>query len=290
LPLTIDAKSGPERMTAKAVQSYWTRRPCGSSLASDAKPGSAEFFQLTEMHRYTREPYVPAFARFDEWKGKKVLEVGCGIGADLARFARAGARVVGVDITAVGAVTSRRRLQFHNLPGETLVGNAESLPFASNFFDLVYSWGVIHHSPDTEAAAREIVRVARPGGSVVVMLYNRRSLVAAQAYILYGLLRGRPFRSLSEIMASHLESPGTKAFTEQQARRMFDVLENLHVRRVVTIYDLRIGRDRFLPNWICRILPQRLGYFMVISGTKPRLAAGSMPELNIAHARRSLKV
>jgi ubiquinone/menaquinone biosynthesis C-methylase UbiE len=275
-----------------AVRDYWTTRPCGSWLAAEASPCSAEYFETTELGRYAREPFVSEYARFGEWRGKRVLEVGCGIGADLARFAREGARVVGVDITAVGAVTSRGRLQFHNLPGETLVGNAESLPFASNVFDLVYSWGVIHHSPDTEAAAREIVRVARPGGSVVVMIYNRRSLVAAQAYILYGLLRGRPFRSLSEIMASHLESPGTKAFTEQQARRMFDVLENLHVRRVVTIYDLRIGRDRFLPNWICRILPQRLGYFMVISGTKPRLAAASTrtPELNIAHARRSLNV
>ncbi|MDA2915012.1 class I SAM-dependent methyltransferase, partial [Acidobacteriia bacterium AH_259_A11_L15] len=96
----------------------------------------------------------------------------------------------------------------------------ENLPFPSEHFDLVYSWGVIHHTPDPAAAADEITRVCKPEGDVLVMVYHRRSLVALQAWLVYGLLRGRPWRSVGRILAEHVESPGTRAFTRGEARRL----------------------------------------------------------------------
>ncbi len=101
------------------------------------------------------------------------------------------------------------------------------------------------------------------------MIYNRHSLVTLQAYLIYGLLNGRPLRPLSEIIASHLESPGTKAYTASEARQLFAFLDNLRVTPVVTPYDLRIGRHRFLPSWMAKLVPARLGYFLVVEGTKP---------------------
>ncbi len=197
-----------------------------------------------------------------------MLEVGTGIGCDFCMFARHGARVFGIDLTRAGAALTTQRLRYHQLRGLATVGDAEQLPFADDTFDLVYSWGVIHHTPDTEAAAREIVRVAKPGGQITVMIYNRHSLVALQAFLVYGLLRGKLFSRTSDLIAAHLESPGTKAYTLEEARIMFSSLDGLTVTPVVTVYDLRIGRDRYLPQWVSSLVPRRYGYFVVVQGRK----------------------
>jgi ubiquinone/menaquinone biosynthesis C-methylase UbiE len=263
------AKEAPVMSDEKhRVAQYWNDRPCGSGLAGEASRGTAEFFERTEIARYQREPFITRFARFEAWREKLVLEVGCGTGCDLSMFARHGANVVGVDLTPNGAALAARRLRHLGLGGQTMVGDCERLPLADDMFDLVYSWGVIHHTPNTEQAAAEIMRVAKPGGRITVMIYNRRSLVALQAYLLYGVIRGWPRRAIAEIIATHLESPGTKAFTLGEGRQLFSSLDGLIVTPVVTL-DLRIGRERFLPGWMCALVPRRLGYFMVIEGRKP---------------------
>jgi ubiquinone/menaquinone biosynthesis C-methylase UbiE len=268
--MSNEASRGARRKKS-LVALHWSGRPCNSWLAPGAEPGSPEYFERTEAERHRLEPFVARFARYQDWKGKSVLEVGCGIGFDLCQFARSGARAVGVDLTAAGAALSTQRLRHHHAPGQALVADCEQLPFVDATFDFVYSWGVIHHTPDTDKAAREIVRVVKPGGQVTVMIYNRRSLVALQAYLVYGLLKGRPLRRIAEIIATHLESPGTKAYTVREARGLFPSLEDVSITSVVTPYDLRIGRNRYLPHWVGSIMPQSLGYFMVIQGKKPRL-------------------
>src|SRR5579885_3438533 len=122
------------------VSAYWNRRPCGSWLGGDAEYGSQEFFERTERARYELQPYIPQFARFREWKDKKVLEIGTGIGCDFSMFARYGAKAVGIDLTRTGAELTKRRLIHHNANGMATVGDAEHLPFANDTFDLVYSW------------------------------------------------------------------------------------------------------------------------------------------------------
>jgi ubiquinone/menaquinone biosynthesis C-methylase UbiE len=255
------------------VARFWNDNPCGSRLGNGAEPGTSEFFDRTEVERYEREPFIAEFAKFEQWRGKKVLEVGCGMGTDLSMFARHGAQTWGVDLTPASAAIAARRLAHHGIEPRITVGDSELLPFPDGFFDLVYSWGVIHHTPDTPTAARELLRVARPNGKVLAMIYNRRSLVALQAYLLYGLFRGKPFVPVKEIIAANLESPGTKAYTVQEARELFAGLLDIRVTPVLTPYDLRIGRDRFVPSWFGFLIPPQFGYFMVIEGIKPDTAA-----------------
>jgi ubiquinone/menaquinone biosynthesis C-methylase UbiE len=119
---------------------------------------------------------APPTAYFRSLNGRDVLEVGCGSGFASQMFAEAGARVTAVDLTEWAVANTRRRLQAFGLAADVFEGDAESLPFEDASFDPVFSWGVIHHSTDMDAALRELVRVCRPGGRVVIMVYHRRSL------------------------------------------------------------------------------------------------------------------
>jgi SAM-dependent methyltransferase len=156
------------------VRDFWQNHPCGTKFA-DAQPGSRLFYELIEQHRYEKEWHIPAAAGFSDTKNQRVLEVGCGLGTDGAQFAKAGAHYTGVDLTEAAVDLGRRRFELFNLPGDFRVADAEALDFADNSFDLVYSHGVLHHTPDTAGAIREIHRVLRPGGRAVVMLYHRNS-------------------------------------------------------------------------------------------------------------------
>src|SRR3712207_5143608 len=156
------------------VRAFWQAHPCGVKFA-DAEAGTRLFYERVEEHRYQKEWHIPAAADFAGARGLRVLEVGCGLGTDGAQFARAGAAYTGVDLTEAAVQLARRRFELEGLPGEFRVADAERLDFADDSFDLVYSHGVLHHTPDTARAVREIHRVLRPGGRAVVMLYHRDS-------------------------------------------------------------------------------------------------------------------
>jgi ubiquinone/menaquinone biosynthesis C-methylase UbiE len=156
------------------VRAFWQENPCGTKFA-DAPPGSRRFYELVEEHRYKKEWHIPEAAQFARAKDLAVLEVGCGLGTDGAQFAKAGARYTGIDLTDAAVELEKRRFELFDLPGTFRVTDAERLDFPDNSFDLVYSHGVLHHTPDTAAAIREIHRVLRPGGKAVVMLYHRDS-------------------------------------------------------------------------------------------------------------------
>jgi ubiquinone/menaquinone biosynthesis C-methylase UbiE len=156
------------------VRAFWQEHPCGTKFA-DAEPGSRRFYELVEAHRYEKEWHIPIAAGFADAKDLAVLEIGCGLGTDGAQFAKAGAHYTGIDLTDAAVNLARRRFEIFNLHGSFCVGDAERLDFPDNSFDLVYSHGVLHHTPDTQAAVREIHRVLRPGGRAIVMLYHRDS-------------------------------------------------------------------------------------------------------------------
>jgi SAM-dependent methyltransferase len=156
------------------VRDFWQNHPCGTKFA-DAQPGSRLFYELVEQHRYDKEWHIPEAAGFDQAKNLRLLEVGCGLGTDGAQFAKAGAAYTGIDLTEAAVDLARRRFELFNLPGTFRVADAEGLDFPDDSFDIVYSHGVLHHTPDTAGAIREIHRVLRPGGRAVVMLYHRNS-------------------------------------------------------------------------------------------------------------------
>jgi SAM-dependent methyltransferase len=156
------------------VRAFWQENPCGTKFA-DAPPGSRKFYELVEDHRYTKEWHIPAAAGFAQSSNLDVLEIGCGLGTDGAQFAKAGANYTGIDLTEAAVSLAKRRFELFQLPGTFRIADAERLDFPNHSFDLVYSHGVLHHTPDTTAAVREIHRVLRPGGKAVVMLYHRDS-------------------------------------------------------------------------------------------------------------------
>lgn len=156
------------------VRAFWQEHPCGTKFA-DALPGSRRFYELVEEHRYTKEWHIPAAAGFASTKGLRVLEIGCGLGTDAAQFAQAGADYTGIDLTDAAIELAQKRFELFNLPGTFQTDDAERLSFPNDSFDLIYSHGVLHHTPDINAAIGEIHRVLRPGGRAEVMLYHRNS-------------------------------------------------------------------------------------------------------------------
>lgn len=157
------------------VHDFWQANPCGARFAQ-SEIGSAEFFAEVERHRYETESHIPRVVGFERWRDCEVLEVGCGLGTDAVNFARRGARYTGVDLTETSIDLVRRRFQLENLSANLRTADAENLPFEDASFDLVYSHGVLHHTPDTQRAINEVHRVLKPGGTAMVMLYHKNSL------------------------------------------------------------------------------------------------------------------
>jgi 2-polyprenyl-3-methyl-5-hydroxy-6-metoxy-1,4-benzoquinol methylase len=158
------------------VKAFWEANPL-SAEAIEAAPGTREFFEAHNRMRLASEPeeiqrffYEPA-----QQAGRRLLDVGCGTGYVAALYATAGAKVTAVDITERGVALTRLRLEQNGLEGEVLVANAEKLPFADASFDVVTSFGVLHHTPDTARALAEVTRVLKPGGTVYLMFYHRNS-------------------------------------------------------------------------------------------------------------------
>lgn len=156
------------------VHDFWQANPCGTKFAG-AEIGSREFFDAVERHRYDTESHIPEVVGFDRWRDRDVLEVGCGLGTDAISFARAGARYTGIDLTSASIELVRKRFAFEHLTADLRIADAEALPFADNSFDLFYSHGVLHHTPDTQRAIYEAHRVLKPGGAAMVMLYHKNS-------------------------------------------------------------------------------------------------------------------
>ncbi len=156
------------------VAKFWDANPCGSKF-SDLEMGSAAFFAAVEKHRYDLEPHIMEMAGFEAAKGLRVLELGCGLGTDGVQFARHGACYTGMDLTANGTRLAKRHLDVRGESGTVCRGDGENLPFRDACFDVIYSHGVLHHTPDPPRAFAEVRRVLRPGGRAIMMVYHRRS-------------------------------------------------------------------------------------------------------------------
>jgi SAM-dependent methyltransferase len=222
--------------TSRESSAYWSANQPGFRF-SDHIPGTPEFFDEVERHRYGLEPHIPELVQFPRWSGQDVLEAGCGIGTDAVQFARGGARYTGLDASPTAIELARQRFALEALPGAFLTGSATALPFPDESFDLVYSHGVIHHIPDTGAAVREFHRVLRPGGHALVMVYHRRSV----NYLLNIMVIRRS-------LAAALLIPGAAALIARILREDPSILEG-H-RSLLREHGLRYLRDRdlFLSN------------------------------------------
>lgn len=239
-------KIANDESVKQQVRDYWNRQPCGTQFSDNTKY-SREYFDDIEEHRYRIEPDIFAFAQFTRFHSKKILEVGIGAGSDFTQWVRAGANAFGVDATPEGVNHVEQRLATYGLEAcEVRVADCENLPYESNAFDLVYSWGVIHHTPNTSKAMRELVRVCKPGGMCKVMIYHRHSLLAYFFWVKYALLRGKPWKSLAWCLYNYMESVGTKAYSRREAYQMLKDLPvgNIEIESRLTYYD---RLERFNP-------------------------------------------
>jgi SAM-dependent methyltransferase len=222
------------------TQKQWNANPCGVSTAPGLEPGSREFFRKVEMERYENDsPWLKDAAGFDQFAGQRVLEIGPGLGTDHAQFARGGAHTFGVDLTTAHLQLTRRRLELEGFVPRLARGDAERLPFADGVFDAVYSFGVLHHTPDTQGAVEEIRRVLRPGGMAIAGLYHRHSAFYWCATILIrgllaGHLRRKGYRRLMADIEQGSEASGTlplvKVLSRGDCRRLFSRFSSVQVR------------------------------------------------------------
>ena len=159
-----------------SVRAFWDEKPCQADL-SQAEDRRRYFEEISQRRYGRREWHIPIVAKFGSFRGKDVLEIGCGIATDGLEFARHGANYIGTDLTPHGIELARERFQLFGVPGRFAVANAEErIPLPDASVDHVYSFGVIHHAPAPERIIREMHRVLRPGGTFTVMLYNRNSI------------------------------------------------------------------------------------------------------------------
>jgi len=200
--------SGTESTDYKAAAvEQWTADPCGSSIA-DGEPGSKSYFENLVRGRFEYGPWMPEALDYEGAQGLRVLDVGCGQGIDVYRYALAGAEATGIDLTPRHVELARAHVEAMGLDAEILQGDAEQLPFADHTFDRVSSNGVLHHTPDMPAALREIRRVLTPGGEARVIVYNRNSFHYWLTQVLYeGILKGGLLkeRSMAGVLSRGVE-------------------------------------------------------------------------------------
>jgi ubiquinone/menaquinone biosynthesis C-methylase UbiE len=247
------------------VRSFWEKEPCGTgrTVTGEHERLTLPWFDRVEEHRYTVEPFIHSVAQFTRHHGKKILEVGVGAGTDHLQWARAGARCHGVDLTDAAIETTRARLAAYGFESKLQRVDAETLPFEDASFDLVYSWGVIHHSENPGKIVAEIRRVLRPDGKFLGMLYGRHSAAAVHAWVTQALLKGRPFRSLADVLWHYAESVGTKAYTVRELQRLFSDFSKVSVKPMITTYD-KEGWPRFLS----RFFPDSWGWFITVEAIR----------------------
>jgi SAM-dependent methyltransferase len=276
----MDITPAPIEPGKQAVREFWQQASCGEDLYLSGNDRDAYARQASD--RYRLEPYIPGLARFDSVSGLRVLEIGVGLGADHQRFAESGAILSGVDLTSRAVEHTRRRLQLFGLKSNLATADAENLPFEDSCFDVVYSWGVLHHSPDTKRAFNEVLRVLKPGGEARIMIYHTWSMIGFMLWTRYALFAGRPWRSMRSLYDQHLESPGTKAYSIAEALELLRGFERPRISTVLTHGDLLeseagqrhrgVALDlarRFWPRTLIRRFLPNAGLFMLITASKP---------------------
>jgi SAM-dependent methyltransferase len=172
-----------DRDSISAIQRYWNARIHDLKMTRH-EVGTREFFDDLEHYRFEKLHYLPRLVDFGGFGSNRLLEVGCGIGTDLVRFARGGARVVGVDLSETAVRLARRNFELSGLDADLRVANAEALPFDDASFDVVYGHGVVQYTADASRLVGECHRVLVPGGQAIFMVYNRVSWLNALSKVM----------------------------------------------------------------------------------------------------------
>lgn len=273
--------SGFGEVSIESVQDYWNARPC--NIRHSTRPvGEREYFDDVEARKYFVEPHIPKFSDFSRWKGKRVMEIGCGIGTDTMNFARAGAQVTAVDLSDRSLDVAKKRAQVFGMADRIrfIQANVESLGsvIEPQPFDLIYSFGVLHHTPHPEAAFRELRRFLAPEGELKVMVYYRYSWKVFWILLTYGY---GAFWHLDRMVARHSEaqtgcpvtySYGRGGFEKLLARHGYKVKEMFvdhifpwKISEYVQYRYKKVWYFAVLPHSLFRALEQRFGWHLCVT-------------------------
>lgn len=270
-----------ERLTTgddykEEVQNQWNSDPCGSHYVKDSQKHTLEWYCEVENYRYgTYAPWMPEVMEFGKHSGKKVLEIGAGIGTDLSQFAANGAIVTDVDLSAGHLALAQENFQLRGLHGQFVHQDAERLPFDDDSFDVVYSNGVIHHTPNTAQVINEIFRVLKPGGKAIVMVYAEHSLHYWKELVgKLGIYKGMLMQhSVGEIMSRHVEisennaRPLVKVYTARRLRQMFHGFSQVDiVKRQMVASEL----PTFLKWLPIETAGKLMGWNLIVKAVKPK--------------------
>ena len=250
-----------ENPTIEEVQRYWAGKNVPQQWYSRRKPLTLAWFNELRYKRYMLYyEYLKEGVEYAYHSGEQVLEVGCGIGTDLAEFARNGAIVTGVDLGADQVQLTKLNFQLQNLPyKEIRQANAEQLPFEDNTFDLVVSLGVLHHTPNTEKAIEEVRRVLKPDGKAILVFYARGWKHYIKRCLITGILKGRWFRYgfrwqkvYNEASEVNGFAPKTGVYTKQQVKKMFKNFPTVQLKkkRMGEFFEYRPYNTYRLPIWV----------------------------------------
>lgn len=242
------------------VADFWTRNVNAERImgheVTEHERGSEAYFVDLETQRYRSHRHLPGWIESMR-PGSNVLEVGCGVGLDSMRMAQHGLHVTAVDLTVVGPATAQMRAIARGVDAVYSCADAEHLPFPDSTFDYVYSFGVMHHAPDTKKCVDEAFRVLRPGGQALIMLYHRRSLNEA----VHRLVRV-PFEERDELC------PVVRRFTIEEVRAMFSQFQHVDVHPDF-VFGEGYGRlFRWTPLFLYRWLSQQVGWHLMIRATR----------------------
>lgn len=270
------------RVPIQKVKDYWDTRPC-NIRHSPSKIGTRQYFDEVETRKYFVEPHIPKFAEFEKWQGKKVLEIGCGIGTDTINFARAGAKVTAVDISEKSLDLAKQRAQVYSLEAQIKFYCADSEELSkvvpTEPYDLIYSFGVIHHTPHPEKAIEEIEKYTKPGTVIKIMVYNRYSWKVF--WILLTFWKGAFWR-LRELIAKHSEAqtgcPITYTYSAKKAKELLkgfkivkisiDHIFPYKISDYIKYKYTKVWYFRYLPKFIFRWLEKRFGWHLLITAIK----------------------
>ena len=246
-------------MKKNKIKNYWeTNSP--QTWYSGKKINSKEFFNELEYERYnTYYHYLPKVMEANNHSGEKVLEIGVGQGTDIRRYHKGGAIVYGIDLTKNAIETTQKNI---DVPKNRFnVGDAENLPFKDNTFDLVYCFGVLHHTPNTEKAIAEIYRVLKPEGKAIIMLYAVGWKHVLKRCLLRGILLGNFFKhgyqkTINIFTEVNGNSPLTKVYTKRRVKKLFTSFNEVDIckYRLGEYFDYAPYKTRKVWRWIYNIL------------------------------------
>lgn len=219
----------------RQAEAQWTANPCGAIGGSNT---TLDYFLAVERARYTQQSWQRDYFAFDSFGGKRVLEIGVGQGTDLVQFAQGGAECYGIDITDAHLILASRNFRLRGLTVDLRKADATTIPYPDGYFDAVYSFGVLHHIPDAEAVIREIRRVLKPGGEVMLAVYHRHSKDHASLFV-RGLLSGRLFKVGYSGLLATIEA-GANGTTIKPYVRLYSKADMRRVLSGFTVRDISI--------------------------------------------------